>query len=338
MRTTDFHFHLPESLIASEPCSPRDRCRLLVLHENGSIEHRRFNHLREYLLPGDLLIMNNTKVFPARIIGKKRTGGKIEFLVVKDRGSGEWEVLCREKYSGILYVSEELTAEMREGKTVTFSRPDAMETLWNVGLMPIPPYITRKPDERDKDWYQTVYADRVGSIAAPTAGLHFTRELLKNIEKDGVIIRFLTLHVGTGTFRPVRAENVEDHTMNWEFFEIDRDLIRAIERAKGSGGKVVSVGTTTTRAIEGFYSGRWKEAGNAPGCNGSIKGYTDLFIYPGYAFKAVDSLLTNFHLPGSTPLMLTSSLCGLRNLMDAYRAAISMEYRFFSYGDAMLIL
>lgn len=368
MKTTDFDFQLPESLIAKRPATPRDNCRLLVLRRDGSLEHRRFFHLPEYLAKGDLLLLNNTKVFPAKLTGKKQTGGRLEMLLVRETEPGVWEVLTREKYTGKIQLSEEFSGEMFEGKSLKFHTGaknilDFRKALWNLGSMPLPPYIKRKPQEMDKEWYQTVYASREGSIAAPTAGLHFTRELLSALEEKGVIVRFLTLHVGIGTFKPIRVENPEEHSMDAELFEIDGDLLKTISKVKEYGGRLVSVGTTTTRAIEGFFSGRFKDCNElsselgvesserkqmhpAPNsklrtlncCNGSFRGKTDIFIYPGYQFCAVDSLITNFHLPGSTPLMLTAAFSGIKNLLDAYLCAVSMEYRFFSYGDAMLIL
>jgi S-adenosylmethionine:tRNA ribosyltransferase-isomerase len=351
MKVTDFAFHLPASLIASTPATPRDSCRLLVLHRDGSIEHRRFFHLPEYLSEGDLILLNDTKVFPARLTGKKKTGGKIEILFVRETGPDVWEVLTRERYTGEIQFADGLSGEMLQGKFLKLCAPaeralDFRKVLWDLGSMPLPPYIRRKPEERDKIWYQTVYASREGSIAAPTAGLHFTDELLSALGEKGVFVRSLTLHVGTGTFKPVRVENPEAHTMDAEFFEIQRDLLETIRNVKESGGRLVSVGTTTTRAIESVLSGRYESSNTAGSVSPlatdhkarSLEGKTDVFIYPGYQFKAVDSLITNFHLPGSTPLMLTAAFSGMKNVLDAYRSAVTMEYRFFSYGDAMLIL
>ncbi len=365
MKVSDFDFHLPESFIALRPVTPRDNCRLMVLHRDGSIEHKRFFQLPEYLSKGDLLLLNKTKVFPARITGRKKTGGKIEFLLIRETERGLWDVLCRQRYTGSISVCQELGAEMLEGKTVRFEisrdeccdgpgpgrekmrkqvRPDnadLIETLWKVGLMPLPPYIKRLPDETDRSLYQTVYAEKVGSIAAPTAGLHFTEGLISELEQKGTIIRFLTLHIGIGTFKPIRAEDVGDHRMDAESFEIDKSLMETIETVKKSGKRIISVGTTTTRAIEGFSSGAYVSSCHAVPVSAKqdkICGSTDIFIYPGYRFGLVDSLITNFHLPRSTPLMLTSALCGRKNLMDAYTSAVSEGYRFFSYGDAMLIL
>jgi S-adenosylmethionine:tRNA ribosyltransferase-isomerase len=372
MKVTDFEFFLPKELIAKRPLKKRDSSRLLVLHRDGFIEHRRFSDLPEYLNPGDMLLINNTKVFPARLKGQKINGATIEFLLVKEKEDNVWEVLSKGKYTGTIKISEELKAELYEGRTAKFTcHGDIMDNIWKYGSMPIPPYIRRSPDEVDKESYQTVYAKGEGSIAAPTAGLHFTEELLKNLNSRGVLIRELTLHVGIGTFKPIRTVYVDQHIMESEYFEIEKGIISEIEKTKASGKRVISAGTTTTRAIEGYLSGQWsvvrekesrsqgvKESSEKinhsleplnPGIlesfgflnhknNSSICGYTDIFIYPGYEFKAVDSLITNFHLPGSTPLMLVSAFCGWEKLKKSYEDAIAAKYRFFSYGDAMLIL
>lgn len=333
MRASDFDFSLPESLIANEPVQPRDHCRLLILNREGQIDERYFFHLSDYLEKGDLLLFNNTKVFPARLAGRKKTGGKVEFLLVREIEPFTWEILCRERFTGFLTISKGFSADIKDGRIATIKYDGVLiEKLWQIGEMPLPPYIKRRPDERDKEWYQTVFAERIGSIAAPTAGIHFTPELIEKIRSKGVSVVFITLHVGTGTFRPVKAEDIEDHRMDPEYFEIDKDVLKAIERAKAAGRRVFAVGTTTTRAVEGFFT----HGGEVH--NGLIKGMTDIFIYPGYKFKVIDGLITNFHLPRSTPLYLTSALCGRENLMKAYRFAISKRYRFFSYGDAMLIL
>jgi S-adenosylmethionine:tRNA ribosyltransferase-isomerase len=282
-----------------------------------------------------MLIMNNTKVFPARISAFKPDGGMLEILLIRHMGDNAWEVLSRGNYSGRLRVSDELQVELLEGKNARLvCQGDLMEVIWKYGAMPLPPYIKRKPDESDKQTYQTVYARNEGSIAAPTAGLHFTDALLKEIRAKGIRVRELTLHVGIGTFRPVRAEHVEDHSMDTEHFEMDKQILSDIEETKASGRKIITVGTTTTRAIEGFASGRCV----LTTLNGRLSGTTDMFIYPGYSFRVIDSLVTNFHLPGSTPLMLTSALCGRERLMQSYADAVTKGYRFLSYGDAMLIV
>jgi S-adenosylmethionine:tRNA ribosyltransferase-isomerase len=341
MKVTEFDFRLPDSLIARDPHIPRDACRLLVLHRNtNDIEHRRFYDLPEFLFEGDLLLLNNTKVFPARLRGTKHTGGKIDLLLVKELEPNVWEVLSRGWYTGRIRIAERLSGEMHDGKVIKFdvNEEDFSDHLWRVGEMPLPPYIKRPPSEADKEWYQTVYAEEIGSIAAPTAGLHFTRQLLAALERKGVLICSLTLHVGTGTFKVVTAEDVEEHDMDMEHFEIRREVIDTVKKVKQSGRRVIAVGTTTTRAIEGFMNGMWQKTVSDASRNSTLRGATDIFIYPGYRFTVLDSLITNFHLPRSTPLMLTSAFCGTEKLMDAYRGALTEGYRFFTYGDAMLIL
>lgn len=352
MRTADFDFYLPKDLIALRPLEKRDNSRLLVLYRDRDIEHRMFFDLVEYLNEGDMLLLNNTKVFPARIIGTKPSGGKLDVLLVKNTGNnGIWDVMFKGKFSGIITIGDGIKAEVwtgtsheseKDAKFLRFLDIDPSATndiLWQYGCMPLPPYINRMPDETDKQRYQTVYAENQGSIAAPTAGLHFTEDLLKRIKDKGVIVEQLTLHVGIGTFKPIKAEYVEDHRMEPEYFEIEPSLIEKIKKTKVSGKRVIAVGTTTTRALEGYFSGQCSIV-NTQGVqkNGTIYGYTDIFIYPGYKFKAVDGLVTNFHLPCSTPLMLASAFCGFKKLLKAYKEAIAVGYRFFSYGDAMLIL
>lgn len=340
MKVSDFDFLLPSELIAKEPAASRDGCRLLVLKNHGGVEHRRFSDLSEYFNQGDMLLLNNTKVLPARLSVKKRTGGKIELLLVKELETNVWELLSRDRYTGEIFISGEAVGEMFDGKIAEFNA-HSMETVWKTGQMPLPPYIKRKPTEADKEWYQTVYAEKEGSIAAPTAGLHFTKDLLAFLLQKGIIIRYVTLHVGPGTFKPIKVETLKDHCMDSEYFEIEESVIETIKKVKVSGKRIFSVGTTTTRAIEGYMSGQWSEdrAFELRSPNSSIViGSTDIFIYPGYNFRVVDSLITNFHLPKSTPLMLTSALCGAEKLHEAYSRAVASGYRFFSYGDAMLIL
>ncbi|OGW32860.1 MAG: tRNA preQ1(34) S-adenosylmethionine ribosyltransferase-isomerase QueA [Nitrospirae bacterium GWC2_42_7] len=335
MKTAEYDYHLPEELIALRPTRKRDDSRLLVLHRDSSIEHKKFHDLPSYVNSGDMLILNNSKVFPARLSGFKPTGGKLDILLVKEISAGLWSILSREKFTGWLRISADLSLDIFEGKTAQFEKnTNVRETIWKEGRMPLPPYIKRLSDETDKERYQTIYAENEGSIAAPTAGLHFTKELLENIRSKGVLVRNITLHVGTGTFKPVKAEEVSEHVMDKEFFEIDPDLLKEINEVKRSGHMIFTVGTTSTRALEGYLSGRCIISSS----NGAIKGMTDMFIYEGYDFKAVDSLITNFHLPCSTPLMLTSALAGRENLLKAYRSAVTDGYRFFSYGDAMLVL
>jgi S-adenosylmethionine:tRNA ribosyltransferase-isomerase len=370
MKATDFDFFLPKDLIAERPTKEQADSKLLVLHRYGLIEHKRFSDLPLYLNKGDMLIINNTKVFPARLTGFKKNGDKIDILLIRKKdGNNAWEVLSRGRFTGRLKISEELELELHNGETANFKYSgDFMDNIWKYGNMPLPPYIRRQPDELDKKTYQTIFAKKEGSIAAPTAGLHFTDRLLNEIVSKGIIVRELTLHIGTGTFKPIRTEYIEEHSMDAECFEIEKGLISEIKKTKASGKTIISVGTTTTRALEGYMSGKWSAVNgkkhiqdtgytikdkniehhasgimNRGSCimhreSRIIKGYTDIFIYPGYKFKAIDSLITNFHLPGSTPLMLASALCGFGKLMNAYEEAIVRRYRFLSYGDAMLIL
>jgi S-adenosylmethionine:tRNA ribosyltransferase-isomerase len=351
MKITDFDFVLPDDFIAARPLKNREGSRLLVIHRDGRLEHRYFSDLPSYLVKGDMLIINNTKVFPARLTGYKKNGGKVELILVKRINSEEWEVLSRGKFTGHLKISDELQADLYKGSSATFRYSgDFMDIIWRCGSMPIPPYIKRLPDHSDKESYQTVFAKNEGSIAAPTAGLHFTDAILNDIASRGVKIREITLHVGIGTFKPIRTEYVDEHSMDAEYFEIERELFSEIEEVKAEGRRLITVGTTTTRALEGYVSGKFhngsypaspsllKEETLGPQSSGSIRGTTDIFIYPGYTFKIVDSLVTNFHLPRSTPLMLVSALAGREKLLTAYREAITGRYRFLSYGDAMLIL
>lgn len=346
MKTADFDFYLPKDLIALRPSEKRDNSRLLVLHRDGTVGHRRFSDIVEYLNEGDMLLLNNTKVFPARIIAAKPSGGKTDILLVREiDGDGTWEVMCRGRFSGIVDIGNDIKAEVRTEKTENGRRKflrflnikpsEVKDMLWQYGYMPLPPYINRMPDEGDKQRYQTVYAENQGSIAAPTAGLHFTEDLLNRIKAKGVHVEALTLHVGAGTFKPIKTESLEEHKMDPEYFEIKMSLIEKIERVRESDSRIITVGTTATRAVEGFMSGIYQRCGSL---NGFLHGYTDIFICPGYKFKAVDSLVTNFHLPCSTPLMLASAFCSFEKLLNAYKEAIAMGYRFFSYGDAMLIL
>jgi S-adenosylmethionine:tRNA ribosyltransferase-isomerase len=351
MKVADFDFYLPKEFIAERPLKDRDSSRLLVLHRDGVIEHKHFTDLPAYLSPGDMLLINNTRVFPARLTGSRETGEKLEIVLVREKENGVWEVLSKGNYSGSLKISEKLRAVLQKGKTAHFKYSgDFMDLIWEYGSMPLPPYIKRLPDTLDKETYQTVYSREEGSIAAPTAGLHFTKRLLEEMVSRGVVLRELTLHVGVGTFRPIRSEDVEEHDMEPEYFTIEKDLISEIERTKTAGKRIVSIGTTTTRAIEGLMSGSYTNSSNPPsppllkGGKGGLQnskflsGATDIFIYPGYEFKAVTSLVTNFHLPKSTPLMLVSALCGWEKLRESYERAVIAKYRFFSYGDAMLIL
>jgi S-adenosylmethionine:tRNA ribosyltransferase-isomerase len=335
MKLIDFDYILPEDLIAKRPLKERSSSRLLVVHRDGLIEHRMFPDIITYLNTGDMLILNNTKVFPARLTGIRENGKPLEILLVKNIAKDTWEVLSKGRYTGGLFFSDNFSAEMHNGDVARFCYSgNFMENIWEYGSMPLPPYIKRLPDKSDKETYQTAYAKEEGSIAAPTAGLHFNNSLLEKIKSKGIIIRELTLHIGIGTFKMIRTEYVEDHSMDSEYFEISRSIFHAIDLVRASGRKVFAVGTTTTRALEGYMSGNCAVKTQ----NGKFRGFTGMFIYPGYAFKAIDSLITNFHLPRSTPLMLASAICGRETLLKSYGEAAAIGYRFLSYGDAMLIL
>lgn len=335
MKTVEYDFFLPERLIAYRPTEERDASRLLVLHRDGRTEHRKFRDLTSFLGAGDMLLLNKTKVFPARLTGFKQGGGRLDILLTGEISPGKWEIMTKGRYTGPLRISEGFTAYIAKGKTALFENPTEInKRIWLEGKMPLPPYIKREADDLDRQRYQTVYAETEGSIAAPTAGLHFTAELLDAIAAKSVLIRHIILHVGTGTFKLIKTEDVEDHVMGRELFEIDPSLPAEIEEVKKRGGRIVAVGTTTTRAVEGYFSGRCKILSS----NSAICGLTDIFIHEGYRPKAIDALITNFHLPRSTPLMLASVFAGREKLLAAYESAISMGYRFFSYGDAMLVL
>ena len=335
MKTADYDFPLPEEAIAYKPAKKRDSSKLMVLHRDGGIEHKRFHDLPLFLDSGDLLLINNSKVFPARLTGCKPNGETLEILLVSEISQGLWKIMIKGKYTGSVSLAGGLTVSITGGKTASFGKTtDVRKLLWENGQMPLPPYIRRPADESDRKRYQTVYAEVEGSIAAPTAGLHFTRGLLDTIASRGVAVRSVTLHVGIGTFRPVKVADIVDHHMEEEFFEMDAALISEIEKTRQNGKRVIAVGTTTTRTIEGYLSNKC----NIFSTNGTIKGSTNIFIYEGYRFRAVDSLITNFHLPVSTPLMLASTFSGREKILNAYRVALSNGYRFFSYGDAMLVL
>lgn len=341
MDVKDFDYELPEELIAQTPADKRDSSRLMILDRKaGTIEHAHFYDIVNELGPGDVLVMNNSRVIPARIFGTKRgTGAHIEFLLTKDLGGDLWQTMVRpgrRLHPGdIVDFAEGLSAEIietMEGGTrkVRFHYEGIfMETLSKVGSMPLPPYIRREAGDTDKERYQTVYSKIDGSVAAPTAGLHFTKELLKEIEAKGVKLAYVTLHVGIGTFRPVKAEKVEDHHMHFEEYFIDEETARTINEAKANGGRIISVGTTSTRTLESSAD----EDGRVHAGHGN----TDIFIFPGYRFKVVDALITNFHLPKSTLMMLISALYDREKILEAYEEAVKERYRFFSYGDAMFI-
>lgn len=348
MKITDFDYHLPEELIAQKPADKRDASRLLVVHrDEDTIEHRHFHDILEYLKAGDLLVLNDSKVLPARLYGVKRqTGAKVEFLLIKRIEGDRWETMVRPgrrlRPGDVVVFAEDplLEAEIidygRDGTRIVEFRYEGifMERLEEVGSMPLPPYIQRSSEDEDKARYQTVYCREEGSVAAPTAGLHFTKELLAAAEAKGVELAYVTLHVGIGTFRPVKVENVEEHHMHFEEYSISEAAAEAIGRAKREGRRIISVGTTSTRTVESaaYYD---EEAGCMQVKAGSSS--TGIFIYPGYEFKIIDSLITNFHLPKSTLLMLISALYDREKILGVYEEAIRERYRFFSYGDAMFI-
>ena len=335
IKTADYDFPLPEQAVAYKPADKRDDSRLLVLHRDGVIQHKRFHDLPLFLNKGDLLLLNNSKVFPARLTGLKPDGEQYEILFISEISEGVWKIMTRGRYTGSVTIAGGLVVSVSGGKTASFPATiDVRKLLWESGSMPLPPYIRRPADDIDRERYQTVYAEVEGSVAAPTAGLHFTDELLGTIASGGVLVRSLTLHVGIGTFRPVKAPLLEDHKMDEEFFEMETSLISEIEQTRNAGHRVIAVGTTATRTIEGYLSNQ----ATVFSSNGALKGSTDIFIYEGYSFRAIDALITNFHLPNSTPLMLAAALTGRENLLNAYRTALADGYRFFSYGDAMLVL
>lgn len=340
MKRQDFYYELPEELIAQDPLEDRESSRLLVLDkESGAISHRIFREITDYLDPGDCLVINDTKVIPARLIGEKEgTGAKIEILLLKRRENNIWETLvkpgkkarpgARISFGGGILIGEILEIAEEGNRLVQFTYEGIFEEILDqLGQMPLPPYITHQL--KDKNRYQTVYARHTGSAAAPTAGLHFTPELLRAIEEKGIEIARVTLHVGLGTFRPVKAEEITDHHMHSEFYQIDEEAADKINRAKENGHRIVCVGTTSCRTIESAADDNGRlEAGS---------GWTDIFIYPGYRFKVLDSLITNFHLPESTLIMLVSALAGREHVLAAYKEAVEERYRFFSFGDAMYI-
>ncbi|MGL4791579.1 MAG: tRNA preQ1(34) S-adenosylmethionine ribosyltransferase-isomerase QueA, partial [Anaerotignaceae bacterium] len=338
MKTSDFNFYLPEELIAQEPLCDRSSSRLLVLDKNtGEINHKHFRDIKSYLKKGDCLVLNNTKVLPARLIGaREHTGARVEFLLLTRKEIDKWEVLV---YPGkkakvgdrIVFGEGSLIGEVLEiieggNRIVKFHFEGVFENVLDkLGEMPLPPYITKKLE--DKTRYQTVYAKHDGSAAAPTAGLHFTPELLKEIEELGVKIAYVTLHVGLGTFRPVKVTDVNNHEMHSEFYVVEQSQADIINDCKKNGGRVISVGTTSTRTLESVTDENGKVMAKSD--------WTKIFIYPGYKFKAVDCLITNFHLPESTLIMLVSALAGKENILNAYNIAVEEKYRFFSFGDAM---
>ncbi|MCM1262665.1 MAG: tRNA preQ1(34) S-adenosylmethionine ribosyltransferase-isomerase QueA [Butyrivibrio sp.] len=340
LKKSDFYFNLPQELIAQDPLENRSDSRLLMLNKStGEISHHIFYEIIDYLNAGDCLVLNNTKVIPARLMGvREDTGAAVEVLLLKRKDNDIWETLVKPGkkarpgmklvFGGGLLSAEVLDVVEEGNRLIKFSYEGVFEAVLDaLGEMPLPPYITHKLN--DKNRYQTVYAKYEGSAAAPTAGFHFTKELLEKIEKKGVDIAYVTLHVGLGTFRPVKAENILEHHMHSEYYQVSEEAAKKINRAKENGGRVICVGTTSCRTIE--------SAADESGRLSASSGNTEIFIYPGYRFKVMDALITNFHLPESTLLMLVSALAGRENVLHAYEEAIKERYRFFSFGDAMFI-
>ena len=339
MNKSDFDFYLPEELIAQTPLEKRDTSRLLHLDkQTGEIEHKHFYDIKQYLHEGDCLVLNDSRVLPARLIGARPTGGTVELVLLKDLGDNRWECLSRpgrktKPGQELVFGNGELTAVVEEvtlggNRIVKFSYEGIfLEILERLGKMPLPPYI--KEELQDSERYQTVYSKELGSAAAPTAGLHFTKELLAEIADMGVKICYVTLHVGLGTFRPVKADKIEDHEMHSEFCIVPEETAETVNTVKRVGGRVIAVGTTSCRTLESFTT--------EDGTLQATSGWTNIFIYPGYKFKCIDALITNFHLPESTLIMLVSALAGRENILNAYNTAVKERYRFFSFGDAMMI-
>jgi len=340
MKKEDFYFDLPPELIAQTPIEQRDHSRLMLLdRRTGKTEHMHFFDLPKLLRPGDCLVLNDSRVLPARLYGKRETGGAVEVLLLVDKGNKRWECLTRpgrkaEPGTRLIFGDGELTAVVREvcegGNRIIEFEYDGifLEILERLGKMPLPPYI--KEELEDSERYQTVYSKEVGSAAAPTAGLHFTKELLKKIEDMGVTIAYLTLHVGLGTFRPVKVENIEEHQMHAEYCIVSEETAEKINEARRAGGRIIACGTTSCRTLE--------TCSDESGYVKAFSGWTSIFIYPGYRFKCIDGLITNFHLPESTLIMLVSAFAGRGNILRAYEEAIRERYRFFSFGDAMIII
>lgn len=340
MKTSDFFYHLPEELIAQTPLEQRDSSRLLKLDRaSGKVEHYHFYDIIDYLQPGDCLVMNDSRVLPARLLGHRPTGGAVEVLLLRDLGNKRWECLCKpgrkmQVGNEVIFGNGELTAVVSEvkedGNRIVEFRYEGifLEVLERLGKMPLPPYI--KEELSNQERYQTVYSREVGSAAAPTAGLHWTPELLEKVRAKGIKTAFVTLHVGLGTFRPVKADNIHDHHMHAELCMISAETAAVLNETKAAGGRVICVGTTSCRTLESLV--------NDDGTFEAKSKWTEIFIYPGYTFKAMDGLITNFHLPESTLVMLVSAFAGRENVLAAYEEAVREKYRFFSFGDAMCIL
>lgn len=340
MKSSDFFYELPHELIAQEPLEKRSNSKLLVMdRKKRSIEHRAFTDLKEYLREGDCLVLNDTRVIPARLLGKREdTEGKIEFVLLRQIEGDVWEVLLKpgkraKPGSRFTFGNDALRSEIIEvveggNRLVRFEYEGIFqEVLDQVGVVPLPPYITKKLEDSER--YQTVYSKYRGSAAAPTAGLHFTKEMLEDLKRKGIDLAYITLHVGLGTFRPVKVENVEEHVMHSEYYILNDEASQSINKAREGGGRIIAVGTTSCRVLE--------TVSNQVGKIEPAHGWTDIFIYPGYQFRIVDAMVTNFHLPESTLIMLVSAFAGKENIMRAYHTAVEQRYRFFSFGDAMLI-
>ncbi len=340
MKTHDFYYDLPEELIAQTPLEKRDTSRLMVLDKvSGNVTHKHFFDIVDYLKPGDCLVMNDSRVLPARLLGRRPTGGAVEVLLLRDLGNKCWECLCKpgrkmQVGSEVIFGEGKLTATVKEVKedgnrVVEFHYEGIfLEVLERLGKMPLPPYI--KAELADQERYQTVYSREVGSAAAPTAGLHFTNDLLAKIRAKGINTAFVTLHVGLGTFRPVKAENILEHHMHAELCMMGEETAKLLNQTKAEGGRIICVGTTSCRTLESLV--------NEDGSFAAKSKWTEIFIYPGYAFKAMNGLITNFHLPESTLVMLVSAFAGREHVLNAYEEAVKERYRFFSFGDAMCIL
>jgi len=336
MKLSEFDYDMPQEQIAQHPLPQREDSRLCVLNRNlGRFEHRLFKDIIDFFKHGDVLVLNDTRVIPARLYGTRASGGKTEILLLKELQENVWEAIMKGSFRGKVKLKGGITANVSPSNGVArvkFEGGDIKSSLDKIGVMALPPYIKRMAVQADTERYQTVYADKEGAIAAPTAGLHFTDKIIRAIKEKGVEVKMLTLHVGYGTFKPVRSDDINNHVMDAEYYEISEETAGAVNRAKAEGRRVIAVGTTSTRALE---------ASASSSSNGSIKsgpGNTSIFIHPGYEFRVIDGLVTNFHQPKSTPMMLTSAFSGLSLLKKAYAGAQEAGYRFFSYGDAMLVI
>jgi S-adenosylmethionine:tRNA ribosyltransferase-isomerase len=336
MKISEFDYNLPKELIAKYPVEPRDKCRLMVLdRKEKTIKHKIFKDIIDFLEEGDTVVLNDTKVIPARLKGKKETGAKIEIFLLRPFSENQWEVLIKnikrlKEGQKVIFGKDfkaKLLEKYDEGKAkVELIGDDVNKLIKKYGHIPLPPYIEREDEEKDKDYYQTVFARKEGAVASPTAGLHFTPELLEKIKEKGINIVYITLHVGLGTFRPVSVENIKEHKMHEEFYQIPENTIKVIEKTKKDGKSVVAVGTTVVRTLETYAKTK------------KLEGFSDIFIYPPFKFEVVDKLITNFHLPKSTLLLLVSAFADKDFILKAYEEAVEKKYRFFSYGDAMLII